>query len=463
MADMLRVTSPVDGSIYVERPLAGLSEVEAVLSRAKQAQADWKQTSVAERARICGAFTDALIARKEEIVPELSWQMGRPVSAGGGELAGFEERARYMIEIAGGALADIPANHKPGFNRFVRRAPLGVVLVVAAWNYPYLIAVNSVVPAIMAGNAVVLKHSGQTPLCAERFAEAFQAAGLPEGVFQVLHMSHANTEKAIASPDVDFVAFTGSVGGGHAIQSAASTRFIATGLELGGKDPAYVRADANLEFAIENLVDGAFFNSGQSCCGIERIYVHGDLYDRFVDGFVELAKQYRLGNPLEAETNLGPMVRPAAADFARGQVAEAERAGARSLVDPAAFPADAEGSAYMAPRVLVDVDHGMRIMTEESFAPVIGIMKVGSDDEAVALMNDSAFGLTASVWTIDEDAAIAVGDRIETGTWFMNRCDYLDPALAWTGVKNSGRGCTLSSVGYEHLTRPKSYHLRTAI
>lgn len=463
MADMLRVISPVDGSVYVERPLATAAAVETTLAKAKRAQADWKQTSIGERVRICATFTDALLARTEEIVPELSWQMGRPVSAGGGELRGFEERARYMIDIAGDALADIHADHKPGFNRFIRREPLGVVLVVAAWNYPYLIAVNSVVPAIMAGNAVVLKHSGQTPLCAERFAEAFEAAGLPDGVFQVLHMSHANTEKAIASSDVDFVAFTGSVGGGHAIQAAASSRFIATGLELGGKDPAYVRADANLEFAIENLVDGAFFNSGQSCCGIERIYVHAGVYDRFVDGFVDLTRQYRLGNPLEPETNLGPMVRPTAADFARGQVAEAERAGARSLVDPSAFPADEPGSVYMAPRVLVDVDHRMRIMTEESFAPVIGIMKVGADDEAVSLMNDSPFGLTASVWSTDEEAAISIGDRIETGTWFMNRCDYLDPALAWVGVKDSGRGCTLSSVGYEHLTRPKSYHLRTAV
>jgi acyl-CoA reductase-like NAD-dependent aldehyde dehydrogenase len=260
-----------------------------------------------------------------------------------------------------------------------------------------------------------------------------------------------------------FVAFTGSVGGGHAVQSAAASGFIGTGLELGGKDPAYVRADAGLAHAVENLVDGAFFNSGQSCCAIERIYVHQDIYQPFVDGFVELVKQYRLGNPLEADTSLGPMVRTAAADLVRGQIREALSRGARALVDPGHFPANTDGTPYLAPQVLVDVDHSMQVMSEESFGPVIGIMPVASDEQAIELMNDSRYGLTASIWTLDEDAALAIGDRVNTGTWFMNRCDYLDPALAWVGVKDSGRGCTLSAVGYEHLTRPKSFHLRTAI
>ncbi len=247
------------------------------------------------------------------------------------------------------------------------------------------------------------------------------------------------------------------------MQRAASARFIATGLELGGKDPAYVRADARLDHAVENLVDGAFFNSGQSCCGIERIYVHAALYDAFVEGAVELTRQYRLGDPRDADTNLGPMARAAAADFVRGQVGEAVKAGARALIDPSAFPRDAAGTPYMAPQILVDVDHSMRVMTEESFGPVVGIMKVASDEEAVRLMNDSAFGLTAAIWTTDEAAALRLGGELETGTVFMNRCDYLDPALAWTGVKDSGRGCTLSALGYEALTRPKSFHLRTTL
>ncbi len=461
MTETLKVVSPVDGRVYVERPLASPSEITAVLARAKAAQAQWKRTPLEERAAICSRFADAFIAKADIITEELSWQMGRLRQQAYSEVNGFEERARHMIAIAPEALADIDPGAKEGFTRFIHHEPLGVILVVAAWNYPYFIAVNSVVPAIMAGNTVVLKHSGQTPLCAERFAEAFDTAGLPEGVFQVLHMSHGGTEAAIADPNVDFVAFTGSVPGGHAIQAAASSRFIGTGLELGGKDPAYVRSDADLDHAVENLVDGSFFNSGQSCCGIERIYVDAALYDRFVDGFVDLTRQYRLGNPLSEGTTLGPMVRTSAADHVRAQTAAAVQAGARALIDPGLFPADADGTPYLAPQVLVDVDHSMSVMMEESFGPVVGIMKVTSDEQAVELMNDSPYGLTASVWTRDEDVALHLGEQVETGTWFMNRCDYLDPALAWVGVKDSGRGCTLSVVGYAHLTRPKSFHLRT--
>lgn len=461
MTAIQKTISPVDGSVYVERPYTSEQAIARLLSRASDAQAQWKHVPLSERATVCARFVDAFVAKTDEIAPELSWQMGRPVSAAPSEVRGFEERARYMIEIADQALADVQVGPKSGFTRFIRREPLGVVLTIAAWNYPYLIAVNSVIPAIMAGNTVVLKHSSQTPLCAERFAEAFSEAGLPDGAFQVLHMDHAGTERAIQDSHVNFVAFTGSVRGGHSIQHAASSRFIATGLELGGKDPAYVRSDVDLEHAIENTVDGAFFNSGQSCCAIERIYVHERIYDAFLEGFVEQTKQYRLGNPLNPETTLGPLVRTSATDFVRNQTEEAIRAGARALIDPLLFPADRPGTPYLAPQVLVDVDHSMRLMSEESFGPVIGIMKVRSDEEAIELMNDSPYGLTASIWTRDEEAAIAIGDRVDTGTWFMNRCDYLDPALAWVGIKDSGHGCTLSSVGYEHLTRPKSFHLRT--
>jgi len=463
MSEKLTCITPVDGTVYVERPLATAAETEAALARARKAQAEWRHVSVSDRGRCLSRAVDAFVAKGAEIAEEISWQMGRPVAHSPSEIGGFEERARYMIDAAPAALADIAADPKPGFTRFIRRDPLGVVFVVAPWNYPYLTAVNSVVPALMAGNAVILKHSHQTPLCAERFAEAFAAAGLPEGVFQVLHLSHSTTADLISHDGIDFVAFTGSVPGGHAVQEAAANRFIGAGLELGGKDPAYVRADVNLDHAIENVVDGAFFNAGQSCCGIERVYVHESVFDTFVEGAAALVGRYRLGNPLDKETTLGPMVRAKAADFVRDQIREAVAAGAHALVDPKIFPADKEGTPYLAPQVLIDVDHSMRVMSEETFGPVVGIMKVASDEEAIRLMNDSAYGLTASIWTTDEAAAIAVGERVETGTWFMNRCDYLDPALAWTGVKDSGRGCTLSRVGYEQLTRPKSFHLRTAV
>lgn len=463
MSESLRTISPVDGSVYVERPLAGAAEINKALDVARAAQAQWRTVPVATRQEILRKAVAAFVAKKDEIAAEISWQMGRPISQAGGEVNGFKERADYMIDIAPEALGDYNPGEKAGFNRFIRRDPLGVVAIIAPWNFPYLTAVNGVVPALMAGNAVVLKHSHQTPLCAERFAEAFEAAGLPKGLFQYLHLSHADAEKLMGDIRVDFVNFTGSVPGGHAVQKAVGGKFIATGMELGGKDPAYLRSDVNIDHAVENVIDGAFFNSGQSCCGIERIYAHESVFDAFVEKATDLVSQYRLGSPIDTETNLGPMVRASSAAFVRGQIADAIRDGAKALIDPSKFAANKEGTPYLAPQVLINVDHSMRVMSEESFGPVVGIMKVTSDEEAIALMNDSEFGLTASIWTADEDAALSIGDRLQTGTVFMNRADYLDPALAWTGVKNSGRGCTLSKLGYESLTRPKSFHLRTKI
>uniref|UniRef100_UPI003D11A0CF aldehyde dehydrogenase family protein n=1 Tax=Roseibium sp. TaxID=1936156 RepID=UPI003D11A0CF len=369
-------------------------------------------------------------------------------------------RARHMIAIAEDALKDVQTQPKDGFPRFIRREPLGTVFVVAPWNYPYLTSVNSIVPALMACNTVIIKHSAQTPLVAERYTEAFKAAGIPEWVVQHIHTSHEDVAKMIQDDRISFVAFTGSVPGGHAIQEAASGRFIGTGMELGGKDPAYVRADADLDYAIGNLVDGAFYNAGQCCCGIERIYVQESLYDRFVDGFVDLTSQYKLGNPLDEETTLGPMAQARFAAWVREQTDEALRKGAKAHIDMSAFPANKEGTPYLAPQVLTDVNHQMSVMREESFGPVVGIMKVKDDEEALQFMNDSPYGLTASIWTEDVQAAAEIGDRIETGTVFMNRCDYLDPALVWTGVKDTGKGAALSEIGFHNLTRPKSFHFR---
>jgi acyl-CoA reductase-like NAD-dependent aldehyde dehydrogenase len=457
----VQTISPVDGSVFVERDLASAAEIERSLAQANGARSGWRATPPEERAGALSDAVDAFVGAKEDIAAEITWQMGRPLSQSPGEVRGFEERSRYMIGAAPDALSDVDAGPKQGFRRFIRRDPLGTVFVVAPWNYPYLTAVNTIMPALMAGNTVVLKHSAQTPLGAERFAEAFGAAGLPEGVFQYLHLNHDDVAKVVGDDRIDFVSFTGSVAGGHAVQHAARDRFIGTGLELGGKDPAYVRPDADLDHAVALLADGAFFNAGQSCCGIERIYVHGQVYDAFVQGFVEETYKLRLGSPLEASTTLGPMVRTAAADAVRSQIADATSKGARTLIDESRFPAAKNDTPYLAPQVLVDVDHSMELMVEETFGPAVGIMRVSSDDQAVDLMNDSRYGLTACVCTADEDEAIRIGDRIETGTWFMNRCDYLDPALAWVGVKDSGRGCTLSALGYEQLTRPKSFHLRT--
>jgi acyl-CoA reductase-like NAD-dependent aldehyde dehydrogenase len=456
-----QVVSPVDGSVFAEIPLATDREIDAVLSRAAGAQRTWAGTPLAERVAVCERMVQWMLDRADEIGAELTWQMGRPVAHTPSEIRrGFQERARYMCAIASTTLADVHPPPAPGFRRFIRHEPLGVVLVLAPWNYPYLTSVNAVVPALVAGNAVVLKMSQQTPLVASRYAEAFAAAGLPPGVFGIVHADHDPVARMVADPRVSLVSFTGSVEGGRAVQQAAARRFVGTNLELGGKDPAYVRADAPLAPTIENLVDGTYFNAGQSCCAVERIYVDRAVFPRFVEGFVALTKQYRLGSPLSPDTTLGPMVRASAAASVRDQVHEAVQRGARPLIDPRDFPAAREGTPYVAPQVLVDVDHSMRVMTEETFGPIVGIMPVDGDEEAVALMNDSRYGLTASIWTTDADAALRIGDRVATGTWFQNRCDYLDPALAWTGVRESGRGCSLSSFGYYALTRPKSFHLR---
>jgi acyl-CoA reductase-like NAD-dependent aldehyde dehydrogenase len=458
MSNSVKIISPIDGSVYAERPIAKDAAIDAALSAARTALPKWRATPIGERGRYMLAFLDALLSMNDDITTELAWQMGRPVRYGG-EKGGAEERTRAMVALAEEALQPYYPPEKQGFGRYIAREPLGIVMVIAPWNYPYLTSINTIVPALLAGNAVILKHAAQTLLVGERFAEAFRRAGLPKGLFHNLVLSHEQTEKLIGSGRIDHINFTGSVAGGRAIERAASGSFASLGLELGGKDPAYVRADAKLDHAIENLVDGTYYNSGQCCCGIERIYVDASVYDDFVEGFAELTRKYVVGNPLEHATTLGPMARASFADTVRAQVAEAKRKGAKPLINMK-VEGDASGSPYLAPEVLIDVNHQMDVMREESFGPVVGIMKVHDDDEAVTLMNDSPYGLTASIWTRDIERAAELGSRIETGTVFMNRCDYLDPYLTWTGVKETGRGTALSRLGFEALTQPKSFHLR---
>ena len=458
MSERVKIISPVDGSVYAERPVARDADIEAAVSSARAALPAWKAVPVAERGRYILAFLDALLGMNDDIAVELAWQMGRPVRYGG-EKGGVEERTRAIVAMAEEMLRPYYPPEKVGFRRYIARDPVGVVMVIAPWNYPYLTAINTIVPGLLAGNAIVLKHAAQTLLVGERLAEAFRRAGLPKGLFHNLVMSHEQTEKLIGSGRIDHVNFTGSVAGGRAIERAAAGTFASIGLELGGKDPAYVRADAKLDHAIENLVDGAFYNSGQCCCGVERIYVDGKVYDEFVEGFADLTRKYVVGNPLDQATTLGPMARGSFADTVRGQIAEARRKGATALVNMK-LEGDRAGSPYLAPEVLTNVNHQMEVMREESFGPVVGIMKVRDDEEAITLMNDSIYGLTASIWTRDLDRAAELGSRIETGTVYMNRCDYLDPHLVWTGVKDTGRGASLSKYGFDALTQPKSFHLR---
>ena len=460
MTGRFKTISPVDGSTVFERSLDGPDEIERTLAAASTASESWRRIALDERCTMVRRFVELAVHDTDAVAQELAMQMGRPVRDGGGEAGGWLLRGRTMIDLAPEALADIELEARDGFTRFIRREPLGVVFVVAPWNYPWLTAVNALVPALVAGNTVVLKHSEQTPLVAERIGRAAKEAGLPDGVLQVLYQNHDGVADVIGDPRIAFVAFTGSVEGGHAIQQAASKRFIGAALELGGKDPAYVCSDADVARTAANLVDGSFYNAGQSCCGIERIYVHQDVYDSFLEAFTSMANELQLGDPRDSSTTLGPVVRIRNAEAIQAQIDEAIAAGARTVLDSNHFEAAKRGLPYMAPQALVDVDHSMRIMSEETFGPAVGIMKVQDDAEAVAMMNDSRYGLTASVWTSDLEHAQQIGTGVETGTWFMNRCDYLDPELAWVGVKDSGRGCSLSTLGYAQLTRPKSFHLR---
>ncbi len=458
MADTVKLISPIDGSVYAERPIITDSALDAVVANSRAAQEKWALTSFDERGKYCLKFLDALLSMNDDITTEIASQMGRPVRYGG-EKGGVEQRTKFVVGAAEEALKPMMVEDSGSFRRYIKHVPLGVVLVIAPWNYPYLTTINTVIPALMAGNSVILKHAAQTLLVGERFAKAFEMAGLPKGLFQNIVMNHAQTEKLLGSGKIDHCNFTGSVAGGRAIEKAAAGTFMTLGLELGGKDPAYVLADANIDAAIETLVDGAFYNSGQCCCGIERIYVHEKVYDEFVEGAVKLTKTYVVGNPLDQSTTMGPLAQARFADFIREQKAEAVRKGATAHVNMK-VDLDKPGSPYMAPEIYTGVDHQMSLMRDESFGPVVGIMKVRGDEDAIALMNDSPYGLTASIWSQDIEHVAAIGDRVETGTVFMNRCDYLDPALVWTGVKDTGKGASLSVLGIQGLTRPKSYHLK---
>jgi acyl-CoA reductase-like NAD-dependent aldehyde dehydrogenase len=458
MTKTVDLISPIDGSVYLTRDVLTRDAAFDAAKRAKAAQADWVARPVSERIALVRKAGEIIGQQTDRMATELAHQMGRPIRYGG-EYGGFNERLSYMADVAEESLTPIQIEDSDAFRRVIKRTPWGTALVIAPWNYPYMTAINTVAPALIAGNTVILKHAGQTLAVGDHLAEAFRAAGVPEDVFQNLVLDHDTTSALLSERAVDFVNFTGSVGGGQAIERAAAGTFIPVSTELGGKDPGYVRADANVDAAVDTLLDGAMFNSGQCCCGIERIYVHESLFDQFVEKAVAWVNAQKLGNPLETDTTMGPMANVRFAKEVRAQIEEALADGAKAHIDT--MPAD-DGGAYLTPQILTNVNHKMRVMRDESFGPIVGIMSVKDDEEAIALMNDSQFGLTASIWSADIATAEAIGDRIETGTVFLNRCDYLDPALCWTGCKDTGRGQGLSKLAYQALTRPKSYHLKKA-
>ncbi len=436
------------------------ADVSSVLDHGRAAARSFARTTVGERMALVVRATAAMEARSEEIAQDISRMMGKPVAQARGEVAGMAERARHMVSIAEASLADVVLP-KEGFDRRIVKEPLGLVLDLPAWNYPLLTAINVVAPAVLAGNAVVVKHSPRSPLCGMHFARAFAEAGAPEHLVQSLNCDHATSERIVGDPRVDHVVYTGSVYGGHRIRQAASRRFVNVGLELGGSDPAYVAADCDFDRTVANIVDGCIYNAGQSCCAVERVYVHESLYARFIEACLPLVAAYVQGDPMHEATTLGPIAQPNHAKELEDMVRDAERHGARLLHGGRAAQVGGRGR-FFEPTLVVDVEQAMRLFREESFGPIVAIASVKSDEEALAKMNDSSLGLTASLWTSDADRARRMASALEAGTVYMNRCDSVDPALPWSGVKDSGSGWSLSSLGFDQLTRPKSLHLRTS-
>lgn len=460
---VFRVDDPWRGDLVAEVPLLDVAQAHSAVKRAAAAQREWSRVPLDERIALVLRFARALERRREEVAREISRQMGKPIVQARAEVATCVDRTRQLAALAPAALADERVEPLPGIERWISHEPVGVVLVIAAWNYPLLVPVNTVAAAVLAGDAVLIKHAPRTPLCAEAFAAAFREAGAPAALVAPLHVDHEVVAAVVSHPAIGYVAFTGSVPGGRAVyEMVARRRFVEVGLELGGKDAAWVAEDADPIAAAEQLVEGAMYNAGQSCCAVERIFVHRSLYDRFVEHAVRFAASWRLGDPLDEATTMGPMARPEAPGQLAAQVKEARAAGGRVLCG--GFPVQVEGRGrFFAPTIVADAPNDCSLMQEESFGPVVGIAALSGDEEAVRHINASRYGLTASVWSRDPERARRIGARIEVGTVFLNRCDYLDPHLAWTGWKESGRGVSLSRFGFLPVTRRKSWHFRREI
>ncbi|CAF9903780.1 MAG: hypothetical protein GOMPHAMPRED_000543 [Gomphillus americanus] len=462
MTEKLVTISPSTNKPILERNGLSDAELAELPNISFEAFKTWRKTTLKERQQTVGKALELLGKREDDLAKELTAQMGRPIAYTAIEIKTAVKRGQYLLQISTDALADTPGEVEKGFKRFIRKEPVGPVLVIFAWNYPYLILVNSLIPALLSGNTVILKPSPQTPTIVEHIRDIFQEAGLPQNVIQYFHCgSQVQLETIIRSPKIRLVCFTGSVAGGLAVQKAASDRIVQVGLELGGKDPAYVRKDVDVKWAAEEIVDGAVFNSGQSCCAIERVYVDESIHDTFVEAVQEVLKGYKLGDPSDKATNVGPVISKKSAETIQSHIKDALDKGAKDQTpENETFNSPPADGNYVKPTVLTNVNHDMLVMTEETFGPVLPIMKVKDDDEAVSLMNDSEFGLTASIWTKDISRAQELSELVEAGTVFVNRADFPAPDLAWTGWKNSGRGQTLSKFGYDQFVKLKSFHIK---
>jgi acyl-CoA reductase-like NAD-dependent aldehyde dehydrogenase len=454
----VRILNPADGSPVAEIAEDSVAAIAEKYTRARAAQPAWAATSLDARLAAIRRFKDEVSRRKSDLARTLTREMGKPIRQSLNELDALAGRFDFFLEHAARALAPDTVLEEPKLRERITHEPLGVVANVSAWNYPYFVGSNVFVPALLAGNAVLYKPSELASLTGLAIGEMMQAAGVPGDIFAVVSGGGA-AGAALVSQAVDGIFFTGSYATGARIAAACAPRMMKLQLELGGKDPVYVCEDANVQSAAESLADGAMYNAGQSCCSVERIYVHQRIHDRFVDAFVAIVKGYKCGDPMDETTYLGPLARAPQLTVLERQVADAVAKGAELLLGGKRI---ARPGNWFEATVLSRVDHTMELMREESFGPVIGVQKVADDAEAVRLMNDTEYGLTAGVYSPDEARARRILAQIRAGSVYWNCCDRVSPRLPWSGIGHSGVGLTLSTYGIQAMTRPKAWHLRGA-
>ena len=459
MATTLSITNPATGALILRVAADGPREVAARYAAARAAQPRWAATPLRKRLATIAKFRELIVARTDALAQTLTQEVGKPIRQSRNELKGLLARLDFFLAESARALREqkIFADPAQKLDERISHEPLGVVANISAWNYPYFVGSNVFVPALVAGNSVLYKPSEFATLTGRHIADLLHAAGVPDDVF-IPVIGGGATGAALLRQPVDGVFFTGSYATGAKIAAAAGRRMIKVQLELGGKDPVYVCDDVDVKAAAAAVADGAFYNTGQSCCSVERIYVHEAIHGAFVDAFVAEVKSYKIGDPTDESTYIGAITRRPQLDVLRRQVADARRKGARLVVGGAAIKRKGN---WFAPTVLTDVDHSMLVMREESFGPIIGIQAVADDDAAIELMNDTEYGLTAGVYTQDASRARRVLSRVAAGSVYWNCCDRVSPRLPWSGVKHSGVGLTLSTMGIQTFTRPKAWHLKS--
>jgi acyl-CoA reductase-like NAD-dependent aldehyde dehydrogenase len=453
----MKILNPATGAVIADIPEDGAFAVRRKYERARAAQPAWAATPIKKRVAAIGAFRDRIVAKHDVLARTLTQEVGKPICQAKNELNGLLKRIDFFVAEAARALRDekVHFDEKQKLEERISHEPLGVIANISAWNYPYFVGGNVFVPALLAGNAVLYKPSEYATLTGRHIAETLHEAGVPADVFIVVIGSKAAGAALLRQP-VDGVFFTGSYATGAKIGTVAGRKMIKVQLELGGKDPVYVCEDVDVKAAAAGIADGAFYNTGQSCCSVERIYVHEKIHDAFVAAFVAEVKGYKIGDPMDEASYIGPITRRPQLDVLRHQVADAKRKGAKLLAGGDVIRRKGN---WFEPTVFVDVDHRMALMREESFGPIIGIQKVRDDTEALRLMNDSEYGLTAGVYTPDEKRARRILSQVHAGSAYWNCCDRVSPRLPWSGVGHSGIGLTLSTYGIQTFTRPKAWHL----